>query len=183
MNARLLCLMSVGVLGVLASDVTAAPFSVEPGTLEGQLGASLSVLPEEVNATTAIQLEGRGGYFFGEGLEAVVAVDARVWPLGKEAPASYGVTGNVAWYPAISEEQNLYLMAGGGGFFRDPDESTGLDSGFQPMVRGAVGQKISLERMGPVKNFYLTSEFHLSMWFEEETSIIGGISLGLSYFR
>ena len=183
MNARLLCLMSVGVLGVLASDVAAAPFSVEPGTLEGQIGASHSVLPEEVNATTAIQLEGRGGYFFAEGLEAVLAVDTRIWPLGSQAPASFGVTGNVAWYPAISEERNLYLSAGGGGFFRDPDESSPLDSGFQPMFRGAVGQKISLEKMGPVRDFYLTSEFHLSVWFEEETSIIGGISIGLSYFR
>lgn len=183
MNARLLCLMSVGVLGVLSADAAAAPFSVEPGTLEGQLGASLSVLPEEVNAPTAIQIEGRGGYFFGEGLEAVVAADMRVWPLGNQAPASYGVTANVAWYPDISEERNLYLMAGGGGFFRDPDAASPLESGFQPMVRGAVGQKISLEKMGPVRDFYLTSEFHLSLWFEEETSLIGGISIGLSYFR
>lgn len=183
MNARLVCLMSFGVLGALASEVAAAPFSVEPGTIEGQIGASISVLPEVVDAPTAIQLEGRGGYFFAEGLEAVVIADMRVWPLGNQAPGSFGVTGNVAWYPAISEERSLYLSVGGGGFFRDPDESSPLDSGFQPMVRGAVGQKISLEKMGPVKDFYLTSEFHLSAWFEEETSLIGGISIGLSYFR
>jgi hypothetical protein len=180
--ARLVTLAALMAVVLFPQPGAAQTFPVVAGTWEVQGGFNGTVLPEGYSPLWSAQVEARAGMFIAEGLEIQAIGDVRVWPLGAEAPKSYGITGNLLWFPRTGETRNLYLLGGGGGFFRDQATPTQPESGFQPMLRTAVGTKIKMPGQGAVRNLHLTTEFRGDFWFEEQTSFVAGFAIGLSWF-
>ena len=160
----------------------AQTFPVVAGTWQVQGGLTGTVLPEAYNALWSAQVELRAGMFVAEGWQIQAAGDARVWPLGAQAPTSYAITGSVLWFPRMGEHRNLYLLGGGGGFSRGSLPGQGIESGFQPLLRGAVGTNIKMPGQGWSGRLHLTTEFRGEVWFEESTNFVAGIVFALSWF-
>ena len=180
--AHLVTLSALVAAVLLPRSGAAQTFPVVAGTWEFQGGFSGTVLPETYNALWSAQVEARAGMFVAEGWQIQAIGDARVWPLGGQAPKSYGITGNVLWVPRMGEHRNLYLMGGGGGFQRASSTPTHPETGFQPMLRTGIGTKVRMPGDGWIRNLHLTSEFRGDFWFEETTSFVAGIAFGLSWF-
>jgi hypothetical protein len=164
---------------------SAQTFPMASGTLEVQFGLAAIVLPEGSDGAYSAQPELRVGLFLMPGLELQVQGDARLWPLGSVAAKSYGASAHLLWFPALSpENRNFYLMAGGGGALSDPPARTGLDSGFDPLLRGGLGYKVPVSGLdfGFLKRPHLTVEGRLEALFQDETDLVSGGSVALSYF-
>jgi len=180
--ARFVTVSALAAVVLFPHAGAAQTFPVVAGTWEFQGGFSGTMLPEAYDALWAAQIEARAGMFVVEGWEIQVIGDARIWPLGTQAPKSYGITGNVLWFPRMGEHRNLYLMGGAGGFQRDPATETQPEAGFQMVVRTAVGTKIKMPGQGFIGRTHLTTEFRGDFWFEETTSFVAGFAIGLSWF-
>jgi len=145
-----------------AQDEEPAPeFSVAKGSQDLQFGFSMVSLPEIVKGAWSAQPEIRYGVFLSDGLQLQITAETRVWPLGKEAPKSYGGGVNLLWFPDLgTASRNFYLLVGGGGAYEDPPQQT-LDASFDPMVRGGVGARVPLRDLGIpfMASWYLSTEF------------------------
>jgi hypothetical protein len=178
--------LALAVLGALGPAVAfAQTFPVVPGTLEIGAGMAAVALPEATTGSISAQPEVRVGYFFAEGMMLQVVADTRVWPLGIVAPTSYGIAGNVLWFPNLGpQNRNLYLMAGAGGALVDPP-GPAKGSSVDPMIRGGLGVKVSLADVGLhfLRPFHLTVEFREEYVHSDENDFLAGLAFGLSAFR
>ncbi|MGQ0722641.1 MAG: hypothetical protein ACT4PE_13880 [Candidatus Eiseniibacteriota bacterium] len=181
------CGLAAPLAAVLLGFVPASAqtFPMTSGTLEVQFGLGAVMLPEGSDGTYSAQPELRLGLFLMPGFELQVQGDARLWPLGSVAAKSYGASAQVLWFPRLSpENRNFYLMAGGGGALNDPPARTGLDSGFDPLLRGGLGYKVPLTGLdfAFLKQSHLTIEGRLEALFQDETDLVSGGAIALSYF-
>ncbi|MBZ0267087.1 hypothetical protein K8I85_02940 [bacterium] len=166
-------------------DASAQTFPVVAGTMEIGAGISAVALPEQTTGSISAQPEVRVGYFLAEGLMLQVTADTRVWPLGTAAPSTYGVAGNLLWFPNLGpRSRNMYLMAGGGGNFVDPPSPT-VDSSLDPLLRIGVGVKVPMEEIGLnfLHPYHFTVEFREEMAVGDETDFLSGLSFTLSRIR
>jgi hypothetical protein len=185
MNRGLATMLAAGVAGLAPASASAQTFPMTSGTIEVQLGLGAIMLPEGSDGTYSAQPELRVGLFLWPGLQLQVQGDARLWPLGGVAAKSYGACAHLLWFPELSpENRSFYLMAGAGGALNDPPARTGLDSGFDPMLRGGVGYKVPLSglEVGFLKRTHLTVEGRLEALFQDETDLVSGGAVALSYF-
>lgn len=159
----------------------AATLPISPGTKELQIGVAGIVLPENVNGTFSAQIEARVGLFLKEALEAQVAGDVRLWPLGDKAPDSYGIGVNFLWYPKLYEDRNLYVLAGAGGALTDPPGPD--DGGFDPLMRAGFGFKVPVSKFVFIPASFLTIEYRGEMLFADDSDFVSGAGLALSFFK
>lgn len=183
------CAIPVLVLALLvmsrAPGASAQTFPVVAGTMEIGVGVSAVALPERITGSISAQPEVRVGFFLAEGLMLQVVGDARVWPLGNTAPSTYGVAGNLLWFPNLGpRSRNLYLMAGGGGNFVDSPNPAD-DSSIDPLLRGGVGVKVPLEEIGLgfLHPYHFTVEFREEVVTGDETDFLSAVSFALSRIR
>jgi hypothetical protein len=181
-------LVRLAVVSALAWAVLPPPagaaqtFPITPGTLEFQVGVAGIVLPEDTDGMFSAQPQIRAGLFLREGVELQGEADARVWPLGPIAAHSYQVTGNLLWFPRLSDHHELYLLGGGGGAFSNPPGPEG--GSFDPLLRGGLGVKIPLVALTEAfRALYLTAEYRGELVFATNTSFVSGVALGFSRFR
>ncbi len=183
---RALALSLVGFAALLVAErAEAQTFPVVVGTLEFQGGFTAITVPEASNALIGTQPEVRVGYFIREGVQLQAMLDTRVWPLGDVGATSHGITANLLWFPNLGpRSRNLYLLVGAGGAIVDPPGA--LDSsGFDALVRGGVGAKVSLEDLtiSWLTPLHLTVEFRTEYLLADESDIVSGVALGFSWFR
>ncbi len=178
----------------------AQTFPVVKGTQELQIGFSMMSMPEIVSVTWSAHPELRWGIFLGEGFEAQLTADMRVWPLGIAAPRSYGGGLNLLWFPNLGQgHRNLYLLLGGGGAWTDPAEPT-IDASLDPAGRVGLGAKVSLEQLGLpfLVGWHLTTEYRGEFVYLNEDSadypglpesastgldFVSGVTVGVSILR
>ncbi len=167
---------------MLAGVAGAQTFPVVPGSLEIQGGIGMVLMPEEEKGFVSAQPELRVGYFFAEGVMLQAMGDTRVWPLGTVGSSSYGVTGNILWFPNFAD-RSLYFLGGAGGTLQDPPGEEG--SSFDTLLRGGLGMKASLAGIGAgwLAASHFTMEYRTDIVMKDETNIVSGIALGLSWFR
>jgi hypothetical protein len=178
-----LAVLAAALLG--STLARAQTFPTTPGTLEVQFGLGAIILPESSDGTYSAQPEVRVGLFLMPGVELQVQGDARIWPLGSVAARNYGAGAHLLWYPNLSpENRSLYLMAGAGGALTRPPARTGLDSSFDPLLRGGIGFKVPLSGLdiGVLTRSHLTVEARLEAIFQDETDLVSGGAVALSYF-
>lgn len=165
---------------------TAPPGSPEasptPGTPQGlvlRIGVAGIVLPEDSRGMFGAQPEVRLGWFHRQRVAIQVEGSARVWPLGGIADRSYGVAGNVLWFPPFTaERRDFYLLAGGGGAYTEPAEG---DASFDPEVRAGLGVLAPLAGLIPsLHSVYFAAEYRGALVFRDGTDFVSGIALGLS---
>jgi len=183
------------VAACLAGGARAQTFPVTPGTLEFQLGLATIVLPEDHDGTYSAQVEGRAGWFFGEGLEAQLDGHFRFYPLGSEAPKGYGVGLSALWFPVLGDTRNLYVLGGAAFQYLDYPPRYGVSNGTRPILRAGGGLKVPLEQSGIpyLRGGHLTVEYRGEwIWLshDEVDPAVGktlefqsGLAFGWSIFR
>lgn len=164
---------------VAAEAEVAAPVGVAADGLVLRVGIAGIVLPEASGGTFSAQPELRIGWFTGVDMAVQVEASARVWPLGGVSAKSYGVAGNILWFPPLAGEQrDFYLLGGGGSYYSDPVLG---DSSFDPVVRGGVGMLASLASLIPsAASVRLAVEYRGELLLADDTDFVSGIALGLS---
>lgn len=155
------------------------PAGVVADGLVLRVGIAGIVLPEASGGTFSAQPELRIGWFTGVDMAVEVEASARVWPLGGVSAKSYGVAGNLLWFPSFGGDQrDFYLLGGGGGYYSDPVLG---DASFDPVVRGGVGLLASLASLIPsAASVRLAVEYRGELLLADETDFVSGIALGLS---
>jgi hypothetical protein len=182
-RARIALVSAVAGSALLPAVGAGQDFPVSAGTLEVQVGVAGIVLPEESRGTFSAQPEVRVGWFLRERLELQAEGDVRVWPLGTIAARSYGVSGNLLWYPPLADDRHdLYFLGGGGGAYTDPP-GPAADTSFDPLLRGGVGLKVPLEGLNEAfRAIYFTAEYRGELILADSSDFVSGIALGLSRF-
>ena len=163
-----------------AADTSDAEvLAVAPEGLVLRFGVAGIVLPEESGGTFSAQPELRLGWFPQAHLAVQVEGSARVWPLGAVASHSFGLAGNVLWFPPLSEgRRELYLLAGAGGYYTDPPVG---DATFDPAVRGGVGVMAPLGGLAKsLSALRLSVEYRGEYLLADKTDFVSGIALGFS---
>ena len=202
-RARVSAALTTALLLPLAGAFLAVPtagaqsFPIVGGTQELQFGLSMVSMPEITSGSWSAQPEVRWGLFLADALELQVTADVRAWPLGAEAPKSYGGIVGLLWFPDLSAgERNFYLLAGAGGAWSDPPEIT-IDASFDPTVRGGMGLKVPLDNLGLgfLAGKHLNAEYRLDFVYlnEDETDypaftdvatnydFLSGMTIGISF--
>lgn len=150
-----------------------------PSGLIVRIGVAGITLPEASDGTFSAQPEVRLGWFSGADLALQAEASVRVWPLGPVAARSYGVGGNLLWFPPpLQGGADLYLLGGGGGYYTDPAVG---DASFDPVVRGGVGMMVPLKGMsGVLAGMRFAFEYRGEMLLADETDFVSGVSMGIS---
>ena len=177
------------------TDAVAQTFPVTAGTLEFQLGLATITLPEDHDGTYSFQAEGRGGWFVAEGLQAQAEAHVRMYPLGNQAPGSYGLGLAALWFPELGEFRNLYVLGGAAIQYLSYPAHYDVSNGVRPLLRAGGGLKVPLENSGIpfLRNGHLTIEYRgewILLTEDEVDPAVGnkldfqsGIALGYSIFR
>lgn len=180
-------------VGALAAPSRADEPPITKGVWEYQGGASGIVLPESFNGTWSLQLEGRVGYFIGEGWELQGMINGRVWPLGSKAPKYVDLGGSVLYFPEIGGKRNMYVLGGAGVAKTDPNGPP--EGGFKPLIRAGFGFKVPMSGLKFLGNAFLTMEYRGEMVFiddaeffedptiEDGSDFVSGAAIGLSWFQ
>jgi len=166
----------------LAQESTPPAEEAAPEIARGlvfRVGVAGIVLPEASNGTFSAQPEVRFGWFLQQRVAIQIEGSARVWPLGGVAARSYGLAGNVLWFPPLGREgRELYLLAGGGGAYTDPAVG---DTSFDPAIRGGIGVLAPLAGLVPsLAGLRLAVEYRGELVRADETDFVSGISIGVS---
>jgi hypothetical protein len=194
MNLVRNAITGLAVAAFLPTGVASAQsFPVTPGTLEFQLGIAGIVLPEDQNGTFSAQPEVRAGYFVLEGLQLQAEANARVWPLGNQAPKSYGLGAHVLWFPRPFPSRSVYALGGLAVSYLDYADRYQIESGVVPSVRVGGGIKVSLAKgfVRFMRSGHFTVEYR-GEWIRlnedmvvsgRQVDFVSGIALGYSIFR
>jgi hypothetical protein len=169
----------------LAGTAAAQSLPLVKGAVEIQAGIGATLMPEDEEGFVSVQPELRVGWFLGDGLMIQAMGDSRVWPLGTVGSSSYGVTGNLLWFPNLGPgNRNFYLLGGAGGTLQDPP-GPAEGSSFDTLLRAGIGAKAPMAGVGVgwLDVSYFTMEFRTDLVIQDETNFVSGISMGLSWFR
>jgi hypothetical protein len=188
-TAAVLTLAGLTPIGALlaARPAEAQSFPVVGGTQELQIGVSMVSLPEITNGSWSAQPEVRWGLFLADGLELQVGLDTRVWPLGSQAPKSYGGGVSMLWFPDLGTvDRNFYLLAGAAGMWSDPPQAA-FHASFDPVGRGGMGLKVPLDNLGLgfLAGKHLTVEYRLDFVLlnedEEDYAVLGDVATNYDF--
>ena len=157
----------------------AEPAGAIPQGLVMRFGIAGIVLPEASGGTFSAQPELRLGWFPQAHIAIQIEGSARVWPLGPVAAHSFGLAGNLLWFPPISAgRRELYLLAGGGGYYTDPPLG---GSSFDPALRAGVGVMAPMGGLvHSLSALRLSMEYRGEYLFADQTDFVSGIAIGFS---